>query len=160
MVVIADTKKIPPFPVATEQAGVAICVSCTSRWSTISYRIGKKVRRFLSTHRLSRAGRRRLLRLVRGRLLLSSLNLEKGIVNHDAVRYPVAGAWTVAIVRFRFVTPRPRPSAPRYRQLDRPAWVRACKYSAVWGPGPQARFTGLHHPLFFVFRISGSQGIA
>jgi hypothetical protein len=143
VVVIADTKKIPPFPVATEQAGVAICVSCTSRWSTISYRIGKKVRRFLSTHRLSRAGRRRLLRLVRGRLLLSSLNLEKGIVNHDAVRYPVAGAWTVAIVRFRFVTPRPRPSAPRYRQLDRPAWVRACKYSAVWGPrvpGP------LHRP--------------
>lgn len=52
-----------------------------------------------------------------GGLVRAAPDLEKVTVIHDPVRYPVAGAWTVAIVPFRFVTPRPRACAKVQKSL-------------------------------------------
>ena len=93
----------------------------------------KKVRPFPSARRISRAGRRRRLA---GGLVRAAPDLEKVTVIHDPVRYSVAGAWTVAIVPFRFVTPRPRACAKVQKSLRGPE--RAC---AIFG-GSRPTATG------------------
>lgn len=50
-----------------------------------------------------------------GGLVRAAPDLEKVTVIHDPVRYPVAGAWTVAIVPF-LSSPHDRVPALRYRK--------------------------------------------
>lgn len=71
-----------------------------------------------------------------GGLVRAAPDLEKVIVIHDPVRYSVAGAWTVAIVPFRFVTsPHDRVPALRYRKAC-VGQTGPAQYSA--DPGPHA----------------------
>lgn len=72
-------------------------------------------------------------------------DLEKVIVIHDPVRYPVAGAWTVAIVPFRFVTPRPRACAKVQKRL------RGSELHNIPRIQAHTHKAGLHHLFFFSY---------
>lgn len=78
-------------------------------------------------------------------------DLEKVIVIHDPVRYPVAGAWTVAIVPFRFVTPRPRACAKVQKRL------RGSELHNIPRIQAHTHKAGLHHLFFFVFPAADVQ---
>lgn len=72
-----------------------------------------------------------------GGLVRAAPDLEKVTVIHDPVRYPVAGAWTVAIVPFRFVTPRPRACAKVQKSL-RGSDAHKRPKAQIWVPmGPR-----------------------
>jgi hypothetical protein len=122
-VVIADTAKSPPFQSNGRRPAGAICVPVRR---SLEYYLSSE-RKKNKQRKLGRSFQQRVVvgggGLSAGSCVRGALDLEKVVVSPDglAVRCPVAGAWTVAIVPFRSVTPRPRP------QTHRPAWVRARK---------------------------------